>query len=104
VATAATKLQNGCLKSCGYYSTLGSHDSGHSHNKIAEFSHTAPKKHQLKKMAMAAMKLQNGCPPKSCSYYSTLGSHDSGHSHNKIAEFSHTTQKMPAEKKWQWLQ
>jgi len=36
------------------YSTLGSHDSGHSPNEIAEFSHTVPKKCQLKKNC-------NGC-------------------------------------------
>jgi len=43
MAMAAMKLQNGSPKSCGYHSTLRSHDSGHSHNEIAEFSHGGPK-------------------------------------------------------------
>jgi len=86
-ATAAMKLRNGCPpKSRG---TLGSHDSGHSRNEIAEFSsYTAPKKCQLKKNGNGRNEIAEWLP-KSCGYHSTLRSHDSSHSRNEIAEFSH---------------
>jgi len=91
---AATKLwnhrqQTGMMpKSHGYYCTLRSHDSSQSRNEIMEFSHTAPKKCQLKKNSNGHNEITEWLP-KSCGYHSTLRSHDSGHSCNEIAEFSY---------------